>query len=93
VYKNKYHNFLIDGNVKLVHGWAKQTDKNHFSLDEFKSKKRFLNPLDWIKFNLQLLLCLMITIPFLSATSFLSYLARYIIFKIDGRKINIKITN
>jgi len=27
LYKNKYNNFLIDGNMKLVHGWAKQTDK------------------------------------------------------------------
>ncbi len=35
----------MDGNVKLVHGWAKQTDKNDMSLDELKKKKIVPKPL------------------------------------------------
>ena len=42
LYKTKYADFLVDKNVRLIHGWGKETDLNHLSIAEIQKKK--MNP-------------------------------------------------
>jgi len=34
LYTAKYKVFLVDKNVRLIHGWGKETDLNHLSIDQ-----------------------------------------------------------
>jgi len=34
LYTAKHKDFLVDKNVRLIHGWGKETDLNHLSIDQ-----------------------------------------------------------
>ena len=39
LYKTKYADFLVDKNLRLIHGWGKEMDLNHLSIAEIQKKK------------------------------------------------------
>jgi len=43
LYKTKYADFLVDKNVRLIHGWGKETDLNHLSIVEIQNNESKTN--------------------------------------------------